>query len=250
MNAVAAEALADPRTGPSRARRSMPSSRAGTRGRRCRPTPTLGALRRDRKIEWATQTLTQGEILDAFAAYCRDELDDVEVLDARAEPPRARAGVASGARSSCASATRSASASPRRGRHCCSARSARRRWSVPRGRGTPVTRRAPRSRAAREDRRRPLERLRLPRVVPARRVRREDPARVRVHERPRRTRDHLARHGVGRSGQVERHSRARRGMLHTPTQGGGLPLSPAADATGSGRTPLRQMCVDSDARLR
>ena len=41
----------------------------------------LDALRRGRTIEWATRTLTQGEILDAFAAYCRDELDDVEVLE-------------------------------------------------------------------------------------------------------------------------------------------------------------------------
>ena len=30
------------------------------------------------KIEWATRTVAQGEILDAFAAYCRDELDDVD----------------------------------------------------------------------------------------------------------------------------------------------------------------------------
>ena len=36
----------------------------------------------DRPIEWATQTLTQGEILDAFARHCREELDDVEVVDA------------------------------------------------------------------------------------------------------------------------------------------------------------------------
>jgi hypothetical protein len=41
----------------------------------------LDDLRRGRTIEWATQTLTQGEILDAFSAYCRDELDDVEVLE-------------------------------------------------------------------------------------------------------------------------------------------------------------------------
>jgi len=34
---------------------------------------------RDRQIEWAARTVTQGEILDAFAAYCRDELDDVEI---------------------------------------------------------------------------------------------------------------------------------------------------------------------------
>jgi hypothetical protein len=32
-------------------------------------------------IEWATRTLTQGEILDEFAVYCQDELDDVEVLE-------------------------------------------------------------------------------------------------------------------------------------------------------------------------
>jgi hypothetical protein len=35
---------------------------------------------RDRRIEWAAMSVTQGEILDAFAAYCRDALEDVEVL--------------------------------------------------------------------------------------------------------------------------------------------------------------------------
>jgi hypothetical protein len=34
-----------------------------------------------RPIEWGARTLTQGEILAAFALYCRDELDDVEVLE-------------------------------------------------------------------------------------------------------------------------------------------------------------------------
>jgi hypothetical protein len=34
-----------------------------------------------RQVEWATQTLSEGEILDAFAAFCRDELDEVEVLE-------------------------------------------------------------------------------------------------------------------------------------------------------------------------
>jgi hypothetical protein len=34
-----------------------------------------------RPIEWGRRTLTQGEILAAFALYCRDELDDVEVLE-------------------------------------------------------------------------------------------------------------------------------------------------------------------------
>ena len=35
---------------------------------------------RDRPIDWAARSVTQGEILDAFAAYCRDSLDDVDVL--------------------------------------------------------------------------------------------------------------------------------------------------------------------------
>ncbi len=35
---------------------------------------------RERRIDWAATSVTQGEILDAFAVYCRDDLDDVEVL--------------------------------------------------------------------------------------------------------------------------------------------------------------------------
>jgi hypothetical protein len=38
---------------------------------------------RARTIEWATRTLTQGEVLDAFAAHCRDDLDDVELVEER-----------------------------------------------------------------------------------------------------------------------------------------------------------------------
>lgn len=34
-----------------------------------------------RTIEWATRTITQGEALAAFAAHCREELDDVEVTE-------------------------------------------------------------------------------------------------------------------------------------------------------------------------
>ena len=33
-----------------------------------------------RRIEWAASTLTQGEVLDGFAAHC-DELDDIDVLE-------------------------------------------------------------------------------------------------------------------------------------------------------------------------
>jgi hypothetical protein len=35
---------------------------------------------RGRRIEWAAMSVTQGEILDAFTVYCRDALEDVEVL--------------------------------------------------------------------------------------------------------------------------------------------------------------------------
>jgi hypothetical protein len=36
---------------------------------------------RERRIEWATRELGQGELLDGFAAYC-GELDDLELLEA------------------------------------------------------------------------------------------------------------------------------------------------------------------------
>jgi hypothetical protein len=35
---------------------------------------------RDRTIEWAAQTLTQGEALDAFAGYCA-EIDDLDLVE-------------------------------------------------------------------------------------------------------------------------------------------------------------------------
>jgi hypothetical protein len=35
---------------------------------------------RERRIEWTTQSLTQGEALDAFAAYCR-EIDDLALVE-------------------------------------------------------------------------------------------------------------------------------------------------------------------------
>ena len=37
---------------------------------------------RDRRLEWAAMSVTQGEVLDAFATYCRDALDDVELVTA------------------------------------------------------------------------------------------------------------------------------------------------------------------------
>lgn len=81
MNAVAAEALADPRTG-AEAGPALEAELARWDSGPDEPADgDLDALRRGRTIEWATRTLTQGEVLDAFGAYCRDELDDVEVLD-------------------------------------------------------------------------------------------------------------------------------------------------------------------------
>jgi len=35
---------------------------------------------RERRIDWAAISVTQGEVLDAFATYCRDALDDVELV--------------------------------------------------------------------------------------------------------------------------------------------------------------------------
>ena len=79
MNAAAAEALADPRIGP-----VTPDELAAELAR-WDPVEAddaeLEGLRRDRPIEWATTTVTQGDVLDAFAGYCETELDDVEVLE-------------------------------------------------------------------------------------------------------------------------------------------------------------------------
>ena len=41
---------------------------------------------RSRRVEWGARLLSQGEVLDAFARHCRDELDEVELLCA--EPTR------------------------------------------------------------------------------------------------------------------------------------------------------------------
>jgi hypothetical protein len=81
VNAVAAEALADHRTG-AEAGSALEAELARWDAGPDEPTDgDLDALRRGRTIEWATRTLTQGEILDAFADYCRGELADVEVLE-------------------------------------------------------------------------------------------------------------------------------------------------------------------------
>ncbi len=81
MNPVATEALSDPRIGAAPGP-ELDAELARWDGAADEPDGAdLDALRRGRLIEWAAQTLTQGKILDAFATYCRDELDDVEVLE-------------------------------------------------------------------------------------------------------------------------------------------------------------------------
>ncbi len=58
----------------------------GLRRSRIRDCPSDGARTatvtapRDRRIDWAAMSVTQGEIVDAFAVYCRDALDDVDLL--------------------------------------------------------------------------------------------------------------------------------------------------------------------------
>ena len=79
MNAAAAEALADPRLEP------VSDEELEAELARWDPVEAdateLEDVRRDREIEWAAETVTQGEVLDAFADYCDNELDDVEVLE-------------------------------------------------------------------------------------------------------------------------------------------------------------------------
>ena len=79
MNAAAAEALGDPRVGP------MSDDELEAELARWDPVEAdeteLESVRRDREIEWAAETVTQGEVLDAFADYCERELEDVEVLE-------------------------------------------------------------------------------------------------------------------------------------------------------------------------
>jgi hypothetical protein len=82
VNAAVAEALADPRIGLV-APEELEAERVRWDGvdEAAANEAEVDGVRRDRTIEWATRTLTQGELLDAFAAYCADELDDIEVVE-------------------------------------------------------------------------------------------------------------------------------------------------------------------------
>ena len=83
MNAAVAEALADTRIG--QVTEEELAAEAGRWDEVVAEVETedeVDEVRRGRAIEWATRTVTQGEVLDAFRDYCRDELDDVDVLAA------------------------------------------------------------------------------------------------------------------------------------------------------------------------
>src|SRR5581483_11733598 len=149
-----------------------------------------------------------------------------------------------------------------RGRSCAPARADRAPGgrTVPRRRGPAVADRAARPRPPGEDRRRPVERLRLPGVVPPRHVRREDPARVPLHHGPGRARDHLARHGltstvvVAAEGDAPRppprypHAAASHTPTHTPTQGWGLCPFPLPATLAEAGAPVCAGCVPIPAR--
>ncbi len=82
MNAAAAEALVDPRIAAQPDELEAELARWDETAQEAEVDEAeLDVVRRGREIEWAALTLTQGEILDGFAAYCRDELEDVEVVE-------------------------------------------------------------------------------------------------------------------------------------------------------------------------
>ena len=83
MNAAVAEAHVDPRIGsPAPGELEAELARWDAVEEEADSTEAaVDAVRRGRTIEWVARTLTQGELLDAFAAYCADELDDVDVVE-------------------------------------------------------------------------------------------------------------------------------------------------------------------------
>jgi hypothetical protein len=81
--AAALEALRDPRIGPAHVPAAAAELVLANTSHLLEPADPveLAAFTTQRPIEWATRTVPQGKILAAFAAHCRDELDDVEVLE-------------------------------------------------------------------------------------------------------------------------------------------------------------------------
>jgi hypothetical protein len=82
VNAAAAEAIADPRIAAAPGELEAELERWDETTLEAEIDESeLDAVRRGRTIDWATRTLTQGEILDGFAAFCRDELEDVDLVE-------------------------------------------------------------------------------------------------------------------------------------------------------------------------
>jgi hypothetical protein len=81
VNAAVVEALSDPRIAAGEDELAAELERWDAVELEAEPAD-LDAVRRARPIEWATQTLSQGEIVDRFARYCGEELDDVDVVEA------------------------------------------------------------------------------------------------------------------------------------------------------------------------
>jgi hypothetical protein len=87
---AALEALADPRigsVGTEELARELtahfPGSTVDVGSLEPAEAAELDDARRARPIEWAATTVTYGKVLDDFAGYCREALDDVEVIEER-----------------------------------------------------------------------------------------------------------------------------------------------------------------------
>jgi hypothetical protein len=85
--AEALEALTDERVGtlpagalPDELVEELEADRLLSSSRRDEVLRALEQRAVERTIEWASQTVTQGEVLAAFAVHCRDDLADVEVV--------------------------------------------------------------------------------------------------------------------------------------------------------------------------
>jgi hypothetical protein len=61
-----------------------------SRSREAEVHAALGRSARRRTVDWVGRPLTQGEVLDAFARHCEEELDEVELLSV--EPTRLMLG--------------------------------------------------------------------------------------------------------------------------------------------------------------
>jgi hypothetical protein len=81
-HAAALEALLDPRLGEA----GLPAEtvtllRSQGLADHAQSATALAPWRAERRIDWAAQSVTQGELLSGFADHCDGELDDVEVVE-------------------------------------------------------------------------------------------------------------------------------------------------------------------------